>query len=344
MKCHVTPELAILIKTLRSQNNISSKDLAEHVGRSRSYISKLEGGAIQTIQKQDLTEILKFVTAGTDFYEEKLVEIVRVLQSYMEPSRMDHQVWLLQYDCAERPIPVPEDLVRYFIDTLKEIRMTPSHLVRVVNANVDSELSDQVPSNEYLDLSYQRGSHMLVIRMQMTEKQFDEILDKAPSSSTYSVLFALTFTMEKLKSYSEDTPLTPDEARTVLRRTGNIMDLYHVHCLTDYSSLVNSTELLNGQENLYNSFKELDPGIVSNILYNFTELMDYDAESTSETLKIFSDNLSWDPAFLMRILRLPFSSLTDMSYSNKKKMLEEIQDIYARYRDLSDVERKIEEY
>ncbi len=344
MKFHVTPELATLIKTLRSQNKVSAKDLAEHVDRSRSYISKLEGGAIQTIQKEDLTKILSFITDGNDFYNEKLIEIVRVLRSFMDPTRMNQQLWLIQYDCAERQIPVTEGLLNYFKTTLKELRVTPWHLAELVNANIDSELSDQLPSNEYLDLSYQRGSHMLVIRMEISEEELVEIVGKQRSTATYSVLFSLVFTLEKVREYPEMEPLIPDDARKVLRRASAILDGAQVHCLTDYGTMVNSVELLAGQEELYNSFDAIDPGIISNILYRFGELMDYDTNGTVDALKIFSDSLQWDPAFVMQILRIPFRDLEGMSYSNKKKMLTELQDVFDTYASMSALERKIEEY
>ena len=38
-KFDVTPELATTIKTVRIQNHITSKSVAEHIGKSQAYMS-----------------------------------------------------------------------------------------------------------------------------------------------------------------------------------------------------------------------------------------------------------------------------------------------------------------
>ena len=51
MKFYITSELALLIKTLRTQNKIPSKELADRIGKSNSYISKLESGDVKNIRE-----------------------------------------------------------------------------------------------------------------------------------------------------------------------------------------------------------------------------------------------------------------------------------------------------
>ena len=40
----VTPELTEILRSIRLQNKIQAKLLAEHIGKSPAYISKLESG------------------------------------------------------------------------------------------------------------------------------------------------------------------------------------------------------------------------------------------------------------------------------------------------------------
>lgn len=57
----VTPELASIIKSTRIVNNVTAKSVAEHIGKSQSYISKLEKGGIKSIEENELISIFKFI-------------------------------------------------------------------------------------------------------------------------------------------------------------------------------------------------------------------------------------------------------------------------------------------
>ena len=56
----VTPELTEILRSIRLQNKIQAKLLAEHIGKSPAYISKLESGNIQTIDTRELYMILQY--------------------------------------------------------------------------------------------------------------------------------------------------------------------------------------------------------------------------------------------------------------------------------------------
>ena len=98
MKFTVTPELATLIRTIRTQRGISSKELAEGIGRSPSYVTKLEKGDVRTIRKEELTSVLSYIAEGEDFFEDKMPQILRTFSSIASPEEMIRQGWLIQYD------------------------------------------------------------------------------------------------------------------------------------------------------------------------------------------------------------------------------------------------------
>ena len=54
----VTKELGETIRNLRIQNKITGKELAEHVGRSPAYISKLEKAEIKNTDEDVFNEII----------------------------------------------------------------------------------------------------------------------------------------------------------------------------------------------------------------------------------------------------------------------------------------------
>ena len=62
----VTPELTEILRSIRLQNKIQAKLLAEHIGKSPAYISKLESGNIQTIDTRELYMILQYISGGEE--------------------------------------------------------------------------------------------------------------------------------------------------------------------------------------------------------------------------------------------------------------------------------------
>ena len=98
MKFNITPELSLLIRTLRMQNDIPSKVLAERIGRSPSYLTKVEKGDVRMIRDDVLRDILSNSCEGESFYPDKFQSILKVLSQIASPERIFEQKWLLQMD------------------------------------------------------------------------------------------------------------------------------------------------------------------------------------------------------------------------------------------------------
>lgn len=84
--------------------------------------------------------------------------------------------------------------------------------------------------------------------------------------------------------------------------------------------------------------------VVTIISSQFIEMIDHNPLETIGQLNAYRDTLSWDPAFALKIIGIPFAKLGDLSYSNKRKLLGEIEEIVKRYDSLDEFERKMETY
>lgn len=344
MKFSVTPELAILLKTIRTQNGISSKDLAAEVGKSPSYISKLEAGSVKTIQKELLTSIITFISDGDDFFEECLPAAIKTLDSFMEPQRMLYQTWLYQYDIVDRPIAVPEAMVDDMNRRMKELGLSVPTLTEWANANVDSEMSSSFPVNTVLAIPYDEDVRLLV-RVAMDPGEVEALFEKKAATTCYLTLYNLVFMLLRFVNFGEvRKKLPPDQAIVVLKDAATYMGQYQVHSLTGFSHMLSSEDFTDRQKPLAWPYEHRENSTLNEAISFFEEAMDHDALNTKKALDTFMDTLGWDPAFTLKLLSIQFSELEGLSFQNKKNLLEEIEALVERYNQMSDFEKRLETY
>ena len=344
MKFFVTPELAVLLKTLRTQNRVAAKDLANHIDKSYSYISKLESGEVKSINKDDLTQILTYITGGGDFYSEVLPNVYRVLKSFVDKSHMLEQLWLIQYDVMERTVTVSEDMADEIKEIFEALKISPEGFAETINQNADSELPDTFPANEIIALD-NNGVIRLVARMYITKEQIENLLFKKDMRLRYNTLQSILFMLFKMQKYPGiSTKLPPDEAADVLRTSAAIMEKYDVHSLMGYSHLISSEEYTSKHRYSVSSFKSIDENTVLEIVELLDEASKHAPMNAAVAMETFKKNLGWDVGFMFKIMECKFYSLGYMSYSNKKNMAKEISDILDKYSNLSDFEKKYDTY
>lgn len=340
MKFSVTPELALLLKTLRAQNDVSAKDVAERLGKSPSYVSKLENGEVKSVQKDVLAHALSVVAGGGDFFEDVLPVAVRTLTSFMERGRLLNQVWLLQFDVVERAVSVPAGMAADIESHLAAAGVTVAELVRMVNSNEDSELGAAFPANEFVSVDYE-GSPRLTVRVELDEDRVKRALKSEAPVLSYLDVMDIAFVMFRLANYPDaEGKLPPDAAVTVLRCTDSFMDQWGLRSLTGFSHFVSSDEFVAHQEPLARS----NPRIVQRIAELLDEASQHDSIVVTNQLNAFYETMQWDPAFALKLLSIPFSDLGDVSFRTKRRLLADIHDLVDEYDQLPDFEKKLEEY
>lgn len=340
MKFTVTPELSKLLRMLRMQNNVSAKILAEHLGKSPSYISKLESGDMKTIRQEDLTDILSYIVSGEDFYEEILPGAVRVLYSFMEHGRLLDQIWLLQYDVIDRTVMVPEGMADDILAHLDKNGIRTADLVEIMNANIDSELSSAFLPNEMVSISYE-GHSRLLIHVGFERAEIERVLYKKDLTASYFCIYSMVHSMFRMLNFpGEKKKLPPDSAVIILRLAGTYMEQWGIRSLTDFGQVLSSEEFISHQKPLASA----GITVIDHIAEMFRELAGHEMLLTAKQLNTFYDTLNWDAAFAMKILGLPFADLGTMSFQNKKKLLEEISQLMEKYDQMPDFEKKLENY
>ncbi len=344
MKFTVTGELAVLIRTIRTQKGISAKELAVFIEKSPSYVSKLESGDVKNIQKKDLTRIFTFLTGGENFYEDVLPAVVRVLMSFMPGERLPEQVWLLQYDTADRPVLVSEEMAENLKERLEELGLEAEGLAAVMNENFDSELSSAFPANEIIPFD-QQGSTRILVRLEMNPKDISRILSGVDRNTTYLVIYGISHMLIRLEKFgSVSYKLPPENAVEILRDTSAYLEKYQVHSLIGFSRMLSSRDFISRQVNMANTFDSVSSDLMNSIMEFFQEALKFDTLGVTQTMDAFVKSLSWDPAFILKLIKLPFYKMEGLSYYQKKNLIYEITELLEKYDQMSDFEKKLEIY
>lgn len=344
MKFCVTPELATLFRTIRSQNSVSAKELASHLGKSPSFISKLESGMIKYIQKEVLTDLLLFISRSGDFYGEVLPGLFRALQSFMEDSRMPDQLWLLQYDVVERPVRIPAAMAEDLAARLAALHVTATEAVGFINENVDSEMANAFPVNETVTVDSQAGPRLL-FRSELSPREAEHILSVPDYETQLMQLINLVYIMFRFSLYGKERrKMPPEQAIQVLKNTDQYLERYQVNSLVRFVGLIASEGYTRRQVPLLSAVPASAQRLTADVTAFFEEAASVNALNTAKVLQNFTDMLAWDPAFTLKLLGLPFADLEGLSYQNKRKLLDEIAELVNRYDGLSDFEKKWEDY
>ena len=348
MKFYITSELALLIKTLRTQNKIPSKELADRIGKSNSYISKLESGDVKNIREEDLTRILTIITGGGDFYEKVLPDAVKCLNGFLEPDYIFDQLWLIQYDVIERPVRLTEQNTGQIRRLMEQNHIAIPQLIQLMNSNIDSEMDDSFPPNEYVAMEH-NGSTRLLVRVSADPQAVRDIIEGNSLQTTYYMIQVIVFNLFRLALFPEIQGKMPSEtAAQVLRASAGFMDELGITSLTGFVHLLSSDYYIHANTSPSNVLSSLNSTVEDPLLDPVNELFREFARRnptrTAQVIDKFNKNLNWDPGFMLKLMEAPFYQLGSLSYTCKKQLIEEILATLTRYDDMTDFEKKFETY
>lgn len=343
MKFAVTPELALLIKTLRNQNAVASKDLANSIGRSASYMSKLESGGVKKIADEDLRKILTAVTRRSDFFDEVLPSAVRTFRAAFPDEKLYDQIWLLTYDVLERTVVVPERMADELSDMAGQCDLDPTGIAEGINENRDSDAPAGRQVNSFY-LSDKDGEKRLMLRVHITTREVERVLEGGAETGYHTVYTVTWFLVRSLKFGGVKTKLPQERAVEVLRDTAVIMEKYGMETLTQFDRMLFSPGFMEKQTHKMSALDSVSARLMEEIVAALGDVSKYDAISVADTLEAFLKNLKWDPSFTMKVAQMPFSELGDLGYTQKKELIDKIDKLIEDYNKMPEVVKKMEIY
>lgn len=351
-KYEVTPELAYTIRSVRTQKKITAKAIAEHINKSQSYMSRLEKGEIKTIDEEDLSAILLFIYKQEALSEPSLDAILDNIYSTLElqfsDSEIEQQLWLYNFDTVARRIPVPRDLIENVSLRMSNLGISIPELCRRINANEgilpEIKNTDNYPFNEWQALVNNHKVEFCFIKMRVSEQEISEILDGTATSANYVSLLAISYYLHKIEEYGSQVMLSQDENLGISNRAVDFLNQYHFYSISEKNKLSKQAKSQDERERLISSFDRENQQLVTNILTAIHIFSELDIQRNNKVLKSIEDNLNWDLGFVFALAGLSFCELKNLSYSNKAKLLSEVNEIIQKYKELPEQKKQIDCY
>lgn len=340
-KFAITAELSTLMKTMRMRNKITSKDLAAHIGKSISYVSRLESGGIKMIQEQELTEILSYITKGEDFYKDKLPAIIQAMASFQGQESVNSQVWLMHYDGIARPIEIPEAMIDDMNRLLEERGLAVEDVAERVNHGCVYP-SGAFPENQVYEYTF-RNVRCLAIRITVEERQVRALFSKQDRVTNYCTIQSIVSVLLRPEEQT-GASVTEEQEQQHLQRTHIYMEQFGIVSLTYARNLTSPESILKANYSVNVEFAASNRDNIDRIMKIFNAASEHDSLKTAQALENMRQNLEWDPAFAVGIIGLPFYELGHMSFHLKKEMLDDIRKILEQYHNIPAHMRGFEEY
>ena len=341
-KVIVDKGLAGTIKAIRTQNGIAGKDLATELKKSPSYISKLEGGEIASIDSDDLIKCFRFISKESEF-EDVLDTVFKTITIKFSKEEINEMLWLYNFDTVYRRIPVPDGFAKTYYDLLEEKKISYDQLAHVINQNIfipKNILSKRnLPDNEWFEF----GGNTY-IKMSVRSQDLKEIIEGDTIKTNYVVLQAIVLYCIVLINYSDLEEPDENVSKTINEKTASILEEYKVYTWTQKQELIEKA--FNEQE-IYNklSFHEQEN---INVIGQFNPLLQlysyYDVESANRLISEFTNNMRWEAPLIMEIAGLPFYKLGQCSFRLKKELLEKIRKLLDEALNMPETEKKREQY
>lgn len=342
IKFQVTQELTTLLKMLRTQNHISATDLATHIGKSVSYISKLENHQIKTIQEKELTSILSFITVGEDFFADKYPSIIQLLSTFIEPEQIIRQLWLIHYEAFLRPVTIPEAVIEDFTKRLNRLHTTAEEFVDRINACEDFKYLKKLPPNQIVEVSY-HNKKSIFIHFVIDKNAFVTFLNHQPTFLRQSDLFRIV-----LQFYREEllpgVAINDENEDMILNHTVTYLEHYNLCPMIYQCFMPSPQELHTSLLSMKQSYASNSSKQISEKLQLLQETVSAGELGTITAMETLQENLNWDPAFTLKILNIPFHELESMSFHFKKELLDEINAIFQKYKNIPEIEKSLEKY
>lgn len=345
-KLPMTMEMAETIRELRLQNKIASKDITLALGRSPSYISKIENGSIKSISEEEFDLILTMILPECTSSQERLNKLIELqVKKYGVDNRNDW-VWFQNLDTVYRLIPISAELIAEINQMLAENEITISRLVLRINGNEElceeDRNNDALPYNEWFERS--DSDSRMSIKMLLNKEEVESILNGETKACNYVTMQAIVHYLFKIIKYPEDHLFSTLELKKLHNDWLPLLDKYKFFTLSRKELLLSQTHSKSEAKSILNEFDIENQEILNKLLQFIKMATDMDVLTTNRALKQFVGNLEWDYNFMLRVVGFDFASIKDCSYSNKLQMLREIRDIVTKYKNMPEEQRTVETY
>lgn len=344
-KIVVTDRLADTLKMLRMQNGIKSKDLAEHLGKTPGYISKLEKQEVKNIELETVESIFSYIL-GDDYKKTEIWEqIYASLQIKYSKAEIEEEIWFANFDTVYRYIPIPDSIVDFCNDKIKELNISRDLLLRRINANEalsEEEINDpKLKPNLWYPARTGKGSS---IKISLTKEKLLNILDKELLSAPYVFVFCILYYILKIEKFGNLVSLEDMQTKQLFEETTTILNSHKFYSIAERNSLISGAQSKEEAQNLLSSFDNDNAKLIGDILGELKFASDIDIRITNERLTGFLENLNNDVWFTLKIISLNYASLESVDINQRKEFIKDVESLIQKYTDVQKNIKNTETY
>lgn len=352
IKIKLSESIGLQLKEFRTQYKVKSKEIAELLGKSPAYISKLEKGQIQQIDKKELVKISNYISKSQDGYNLFCEKIAK--QANQE--ELDNNLWLLNFDLLERKIPVTEDVVHIIRDKMDELNFTAEQLSEYVNKNEDLSTEfleehaidlDLVEKNVWIQyreadsIEYPHGLIFLNYSVDRIQRFIEGKILKCEYMFPYAMLYHLRKEAYKRRGDEYDDKLIAnckEDAEGLLLQN----KFYSLSIKLKMGAQIKSTEEYS---KILSEFDMENMKYISQLLQNISFLSQYDVEYTNQKLEKIVNNFEKnDPSFVLAFMSLSLVGIEELHSSYKREFLNKVEELIEEYANKGTIEKEIEKY
>ena len=311
----------------------------------KSSFSKLESGIIKNIESELLDKIIYYLL-GDDSESIRIAEnIYSSLTRKSSEKEIEEQIWFANFNTVFRKLPIPTALIDYVLTKISELNISKYYLLERINSNESLSADiNQDPNYECNIWFCGEESNTQIIKISLDKETFDSILDKSLETIPYIFMFCIVFYLLKIEVLGDQRSISLEENLKLMDETTEILNSFKFYSLIEKHKALAIIENQAQFSDVLNSFDSENIEILSDILSGFKYASELDIKKTNERLRKLKDNMHWDLGFVLKLVGMSFLELDDISTSLKKELLEEIENLILKYKNIPKETRKIETY
>lgn len=344
-KIVVTDRLADTLKMLRVQSGKKSKDLAEYLGKTPGYVSKLEKGEIKSIELETVESIFAFLLGDNYQKTEIWEQVYASLQIKYKKSELEEEIWFDNFDTVYRNIPIPYSLVDLLNEKITNLNISRETLLSRINANEalsDEEKNDpQIQCNKWYPSRTSKGG---AIKIHMTKDIFEGILDKTILSTSYVFVFCILYYILKIETYGEQVDIEGPQMQQLYGKTTELLNTHKFYSIVERESIVSRAQSKEEVQGLLSSFDYENATLISDILSELKFASDMDVRVTNQRLAEFLKNLSENVWFTLKMISLDYHLLEPLDVEQRKEFIKDVEMLIVKYTEAQKNIKKTETY
>lgn len=308
----LTPELGMVLKNFRIENNITAKSITEKFNKASSYISKLEKGNIKKIDGDFLISLCNYISGTNNGIVDFMAKISPNFISYSAETKliaMNIDDLLLEHT-------IPDAFINETKEYLESHNISITELAQKINSNEDIiklPIYDSLPENQWYAPNGDIDN--AVIKLCIPQLYIEDLFNSNINTIHRVIAEAILYALYKLGN---------EENAHLLAH--NKLDLYNI---IPRRNVIRVTP-----DNIDNVLGALEPD-AADALKSVTSDLKFITTITkgygSKRIKQISKNMNEDMGFFFAFMSLDIVELENKDKKIKQQFLSEVKELIEKY-------------